>query len=236
MRNRVITVVAGMAVLLAILAVFFWNQYQRQTHFAQSRQLAAQAMGLMSEQPDLAGLLSIEALNTYDTLEARIALITALEQFPQLPRKVSSHQGSVRSMVFSPDGKTLASVGTDGTVLFWDEEGRPAIGPPLAQADRITALAFSPDGRRIALAAGDIIVVPWQGTTDLPVTLVNRGELVTSLAFSPDGKTLASGMADNTIVLWDVAHRSNDWPTPGRPYRLGIQRGVQPRWQTTRFR
>jgi WD40 repeat protein len=204
-RNRVITVVAGMAVVLAILAGFLWNQYQQQTRFALSRQLAAQAMSHMSDQPDLAGLLSIEALNAYDTSEARIALITAQEQHTQLPRNLRSHKGSVGSVVFSPDGKTLASASTDSTVLFWDEAAHPASGPPLAQADRITALAFSPDSRMIASAAGDIYVVPWQAATGQPNALANHGELVTSLAFSPDGKTLASGMADNTIVLWDVA-------------------------------
>jgi hypothetical protein len=205
MRNRVIAVVAGMAVVLAILAGFLWNNWQQQTRFALSRQLAAQAMSNMSDQPDLAGLLSIEALNTYDTLEARIALITAQEQRTQLPRDLRGHEGAVTSVVFSPDGKTLVSGSIDGTWLLWDEEAHPENGPPLAQADRITALAFSPDGTRIALAAGDIYLVPWQTATGQPSTLANHGELVTSLAFSPDGKSLAAGMADNTIVLWDAA-------------------------------
>ena len=204
-RNRVIAVVLGMAVVLAVLAGYLWNQYQQQTHFALSRQLAAQAMSHMSDQPVLASLLSIEALNADDTSEARNALITAQEQQAQLPRNLRGHNGSVRSVVFSPDGKTLASASTDGTMLFWDQAAHPASGPPLPQADRITALAFSPDGKMVASAAGDIYVLPRQVATGEPGTLATHGELVTSLAFSPDGKTLASGMADNTIVLWDVA-------------------------------
>ena len=204
-RNRVIIVVAGMAVVLAVLAGIIWNRYQQQARFALSRQLAAQAMSHMSDQPDLAGLLSIEAVNAYDTSEARIALFAAQEQHPQQPLKFRSHTGPVRSVVFSPDGKVLASASTDGSVLFWDETARPVNGPPLPKADRITDLAFAPDGRMVASAAGDIYVVPWQAGAGQPITLTNHGELVTSLAFSPDGKTLASGMADNTIVLWDVA-------------------------------
>ena len=146
----------------------------------------------MSDQPDLAGLLSIEALNTYDTLEARNAVVTSQETLAQLPDNFRSHKGPVRNVVFSPDGNTLASASTDGSVFFWDETAHPVNGPPLAHTDRITALAFSPDGKRVAAAAGDIDIVPWQGATVQPVTLPSRGELVTSLAFSPDGKTLAS--------------------------------------------
>jgi WD40 repeat protein/DNA-binding SARP family transcriptional activator len=205
LRNRVNAGIAVMAVVLALLAGYLWNKYMQQTHFAQSRQLAAQAMSHMSDQPDLAGLLSIEALNTYDTLEARSALITAQEQQPQLPLNLHSHKGSVRSVVFSPDGKTLASASTDGSVLFWDETAHPASGPSLAQADRVTALAFAPDGSRIASAAEEINVMPWHGATGQPTTLASQGVLVTSLAFSPDGKRLASGMADNSIILWDTA-------------------------------
>jgi WD40 repeat protein len=203
MRNRVIAAVAGMAVVLAILAGFLESGPTANPF----RNTPAGGPGhdLYERPAQPAGLLSIEALNTYDTLEARIALINAQEQHTQLPRNLRSHKGSVRSVVFSPDGKTLASASTDGSVLFWDEAAQPASGPPLAQADRVTALAFSPDGGRIASAAGDIHLVPWQAATGQPSTLANHGELVTSLAFSPGGKTLAAGMADNTIILWDVA-------------------------------
>ena len=33
------------------------------------------------------------------------------------------HNGKIRSLSFSPDGKTLASVAEDGTVILWNVEG-----------------------------------------------------------------------------------------------------------------
>ncbi len=203
-RNRIITLVAGMAVLMAAVAVILWDRDQARDLVTLSQQLAAQAMSQVSDHPDLAGLLSVEAVKTANTLEARIALISALQQHPPMHRDFRSAEGPISRVAFRPDGEVLASASTVGTVLFWDEAGHPAKGPPIAQADRVTALAFSPDGSRIAVAAGDISVAPWQGGREPPITLPVHGELVTSLAFSPNGRTLAAGMADKTIVLWDV--------------------------------
>ncbi len=200
-RNRVIAIIAGLAILLAILAGVGFYLRQQQTEIARSRELAAQAISLVSNQPDLAGLLSIEALNTYDTLEARDALITAREQYPWQPLNFRGHKGPVRSVVFSPDGKTLASASTDGSVLFWGEQA----GSPLTHSESVSALAFSPDGTRLAVAAGDVMIHPWQGIPGQPLNIAELGGLVTSLAYSPDGKTLAMGMADNTIVMRDAA-------------------------------
>ncbi|MGE5072878.1 MAG: protein kinase domain-containing protein, partial [Anaerolineae bacterium] len=205
MRNRLITAVAGMAFILAVLAGLLWKSYQDQMHRTLSAQLAAQAMSLMNDQPDLAGLLSLEAMGMSDTLEARVALVTAVQEHRQSPTYLHSPTGSITNVAFSPVGGTLASANTDGTVLFWDEEGQSARGLPMSQANRVTALAFSPDGNTFAAAAGDIFVVLQERARAKSVTLAAHGELVPSLAFSPNGQTLAAGMADNTIVLWDLA-------------------------------
>jgi WD40 repeat protein len=73
--------------------------------------------------------------------------------FPRLP----GHAGPVLSVAFSPDGKTLASGGSDGKIKLWD----PVTGQERAtlegDTDAVFSLAFRPDGRM--LASGSVGVV-----------------------------------------------------------------------------
>ncbi|MFC7305933.1 AAA family ATPase [Streptomyces monticola] len=123
-------------------------------------------------------------------------------------------EGDVRSLVFSPDGRTLAVL-TGGSVQLWNvtRPSRPApYGPPVELQTRFAgpdALAFSPDGRTLATARTDRTVQLWNvGAPSRPrplgEPLTGHKGYVNSLAFSRDGRALASGSADSTVRLWNV--------------------------------
>ncbi|MFM7792580.1 MAG: WD40 repeat domain-containing protein, partial [Microcystis panniformis] len=44
---------------------------------------------------------------------------------------LEGHENWIRSVVFSPDGKRLASGSADETIRFWDVKTRKEIGMPL---------------------------------------------------------------------------------------------------------
>jgi WD40 repeat protein len=71
-------------------------------------------------------------------------------------RTLEGHVGYVWKVVFSRDGRYLASASWDSTVKVWDLDA-PASTEPITlrgHAGSIYGLAFSPDGRRLASGSG----------------------------------------------------------------------------------
>jgi WD40 repeat protein len=113
----------------------------------------------------------------------------------------------VNSVVFSPDGQTLASGGDHGSIVLWDVARHQRAGKPLsARGGAVNSVAFSPDGQILASGGDDGSIVLWdvarhqRAGEPLPPT----GDTVDAVAFSPDGRTLASA-AGKAVALWDVS-------------------------------
>jgi WD40 repeat protein len=58
------------------------------------------------------------------------------------------HEGLVFTSEFSPDGRTLATSGSDGSVILWDVESRRSLGKLPGPPGQISG-RFTPDGRRL---------------------------------------------------------------------------------------
>ena len=117
--------------------------------------------------------------------------ISAQEQKPRATLK--GHIKGVRSVAFSPDGKTLASGSYDNTIKLWDVGTGKEKSTLRGHTKIVTSVAFSPDGKTLASGSLDGTIKLWDVSTEREkVTWIHiRG--VESLAFSPDGQTLASG-------------------------------------------
>ncbi|NQT14127.1 MAG: hypothetical protein HQ582_15340, partial [Planctomycetes bacterium] len=83
---------------------------------------------------------------------------------------LQGHTGAVRSVEFSPDGKTLATGSDDLTARLWE----PRFGIQLAvlesQHDSHCPVSFSPDSKTLATADLHQTVHLWRGATDEMVT------------------------------------------------------------------
>ena len=110
------------------------------------------------------------------------------------------------SVVFSPDGQTLASGLSGGVVQLWQVSDGSVLHILREHTGGVTSVAFSPDGATLASGSADNTVRLW-GIWDgsLTRTLEEHKGWVNSVVFSPDGATLASGSADNTVRLWQVS-------------------------------
>ena len=123
-------------------------------------------------------------------------------------------RGQITSLVFSPDGHTLATGSTNGQICLWDVHTAELRNTFTEHTETISSLVFSPDGHTLAARNKDGIVQLWN---------VNTGELLTTfkeqiweLVFNPDGSALAAGLGElsfehpdtQSIGLWNV-HAGN---------------------------
>ena len=118
---------------------------------------------------------------------------------------LTGHTTSVNSIVYSPDGQTLAS-GSYSEIRLWN---------PSTQAHKTTfahqradSLAYSPDGRTLAVGRWRGVDLLNAQTGKRNLSLSGHTDSVGSLAFSPDGKKLASASSgwneDTAVRLWNA--------------------------------
>jgi RNA polymerase sigma factor (sigma-70 family) len=126
------------------------------------------------------------------------------------------HTALIKSVTFSPDGKTLATGSWDFTVKLFDVVTGKLIAN-ISQGPRgsVSGVAFSPDGKLLASANTDGTVKLWEVATATQTASLGQPvdcfPIFSSVAFSRDGKTLAAGTwnkqpeGPHEVYLFDVA-------------------------------
>jgi WD40 repeat protein/class 3 adenylate cyclase len=212
-RNRVITTVGIIAVILAMLAGTFGlqsnrNAMQAEANFAnaEAQRLAAVATSLLREggNPEQIALLSLRSMKTQYTIEGDDALAAAA--MLDFPVQLFKQSNRVMTVAFSPDGRYTLTGGTDGIARLWDTLTSEEIYQFIGHTNLINSATFSPDGRYILTGSWDKTARLWDVKTGKEVRqIIGHTDQVLGVAYSPDGKTVLTISVDGTTRLWEPA-------------------------------
>jgi WD40 repeat protein/transcriptional regulator with XRE-family HTH domain len=214
-RNRVVTALGVIAMILAILAGTLSIQSNRNAEQAQAnlihsegQRLAAEANNLLLNNGDanLIALLAIRSLNMQYTPsgDAVLSSLTALEAPPQ---EFRGHTADVWDVNFSPNGKYLATGSDDETVRLWDVSIGETIRVFSGHTGEVYGVVFSPDGKTLLTGSADKTARLWDVATGETVQIFSGHTSGVEVGgFSPDGKYMVTaGTFDLTSRVWDVA-------------------------------
>ncbi|HEX6960960.1 MAG TPA: protein kinase [Lacipirellula sp.] len=119
------------------------------------------------------------------------------------------HRGPVRTLAFSPDGKSLATGGQDNVATVWNLATGEPVNQLRGHASHVRACSFSPDGKLLLTAGRDGRVKLWDPKMNAEArqfTVESGGlpEAVLSARFSRDGSKIVTAGRDRTASLWDA--------------------------------
>jgi len=115
------------------------------------------------------------------------------------------HGDWVRTAVFSPDGKKVATASIDGTACIWDAETGQKLHILEGHEINVYSAVFSPDGEKI-VTAGNGTVRIWDVATGKELHVLDKREdwikAEITAAFTPDGKKIVA-QSYKIVQMWD---------------------------------
>jgi WD40 repeat protein len=138
-------------------------------------------------------------------------LITLYDRDGKPLRTLDGHNLGLNALAASPDGKLLASGGSERWVRVWslaDGKLMATLDHPDTEGFHIESLAFSPDSRRLAMGTSraEVRVAELPSGKELFVKAdPEETGFILGLAYSPDGATIAAATGTGKVRLLDAA-------------------------------
>jgi WD40 repeat protein len=104
----------------------------------------------------------------------------------KLLRALKGYEDAVKSVAFDPQGRTLASGSTGGTVKLWEVRSGKLLRRLERHSGSVLSVAFDPQGRTLASGSADGTAKLWEARSGKLVrTLEVHKGWATSVAFDP---------------------------------------------------
>lgn len=118
-------------------------------------------------------------------------------------KSFKAHSFKTNDLCYSPDGKSLLSVGID-TIKLWDAASNALIASMTGHKGDINRAIFSPDSRTIVSVAYDGVVNVWNAANGMLIKSFKAHQAsIPAVDFSSDGKFLITLGEEGSIRIWD---------------------------------
>src|SRR4029079_6818241 len=119
-------------------------------------------------------------------------------------RTLEGHSAGIRELAFSPDDKTLASVGEDFTFRLWDVATGKLKVTRTEHQKKVKSVAYTPDGTMIATVSHDLTARLWTADGEPKQVLQGHKSGLESCDISTDGKLLMTASDNGQIIFWQL--------------------------------
>lgn len=114
------------------------------------------------------------------------------------------HEHALVDAAFSPDGRSIVTADTEGTVRVWSSSAAASMGVSLRHRNKVNSVDFSPDSRTVLTASNDGTARLWDTQTGQQVKELLTSDYTVNLArFSAEGRWIAT-TDDYSIQRWDA--------------------------------
>lgn len=112
----------------------------------------------------------------------------------------TGHTDGVKSIVYSPNEKYIATGGYDKTIRIWDVETGKEIRKFCGHTSSVMSISYTPDGKYIISGSGDGTIRIWNVEKGKEIKKITENSCVYSISCSPDGKNIVSGSGDKIVI------------------------------------
>ncbi|KAI3980298.1 hypothetical protein MKX01_001369 [Papaver californicum] len=149
----------------------------------------------------------------HNSLDSALSLFSdhqcGKDQIPSRTLQVlESHNDEVWFLLFSHDGKYLASSSNDRSAIIWEVNGDGVVTLKhklTGHQKPIMSISWSPDSRKILTCGLEDVIRLWDVNSGECLQVYEKSGLnFVSCGWHPDGNRIFTGLIDKSICMWDL--------------------------------